>query len=345
MGHGTNHGGGAGTKEGVRRLLISAATLAALRERIAALPCDPVTLEAAAADATLQVHAAFISRDVTGDTTKLRPSDAVQGTYAVLRRSPELQWVHTHSAGADRPIYGELRARGVSVTTSSGANAEVVAQTALAGLLALARRLPALMAAQRELRWAPHIRGADHAKDLPPDLAGQTVVLVGWGPIARTLQPWLAMLGLRVVVVRRSAAEAAPGVETVRFDAIGTVLPRADWLVLACPLNDQTRRLVDAAALARLKPGARVVNVARGEVVEEAALVAALLSGHVGGACLDVFEVEPLPAESPLWRHPNVMVMPHSAGQAAGNAQRVAEIFLGNLERWLEGRPLVNAIE
>ncbi|MBL8347131.1 MAG: D-2-hydroxyacid dehydrogenase [Rubrivivax sp.] len=337
---------GDGTNDGARRrLLISAATLAALREHIAALPCDPVTLEAASADATLQVHAAFISRDVTGDSTKLRLSDAVQATYAVLRRSPNLQWVHTHSAGADRPIYGELRARGVSVTTSSGANAEVVAQTALAGVLALARRLPHLMAAQREHRWAPHIQAQAQGQPLPADLAGQTVVLVGWGPIARTLQPWLAMLGLRVIVVRRSAAEAAPGIETIRFDALATVLPRADWLILACPLNEETRRLVDTPALARLKPGARVVNVARGEVVDEAALAAALESGHVGGACLDVFEVEPLPAESPLWRHPNVMVMPHSAGQAAGNAQRVAEIFLGNLERWLRGRPLINAIE
>lgn len=362
MGHGADHGGDAGASQGAndrandrandgadhdacRRLLISAATLKALRERIATLPCDPVTLEAAAADATLQVHAAFISRDVTGDSTKLRLSDAAQATYAVLRRSPNLQWVHTHSAGADRPIYGELRARGVSVTTSSGANAEVVAQTALAGVLALARRLPQLMAAQREQRWAPHILAQAQGQPLPADLAGQAVVLVGWGPIARTLQPWLAMLGLRVIVVRRSAAEAAPGIETVRFDALATVLPRADWLILACPLNDETRRLIDAAALARLKPGARVVNVARGEVVDEAALAAALESGHVGGACLDVFEVEPLPAASPLWRHPNAMVMPHSAGQAAGNAQRVAEIFLGNLERWLRGRPLLNAIE
>jgi len=321
-------------------VLVSAATLQAIGPRLRELPCEAVTLEATHADEAMQVQAAFISRDITGRSTKTQLEADLLASYAVLRRSPQLQWVHTHSAGADRPIYAELRARGVAVTTSSGANAEVVAQTALAGLLALARRLPALMAAQRERRWAPHVAAAA----LPADLAGQTVVLVGWGPIARTLQPWLAMLGLRVVVVRRSTEQAAPGVETHRFDALAQVLPRADWLVLACPLTDETLRLVDAAALAQLKPGARLINVARGEVVDEAALVEALRAGHLGGACLDVFEREPLPETSPLWNLPGVIVMPHSAGQAAGNAARVADIFIDNLARWLQGRPLRHAV-
>jgi phosphoglycerate dehydrogenase-like enzyme len=322
------------------RVLLSRAAHDALAARLQALPCQPVTLEEAAADASVEVEAAFVSRDITGRSTKTQLEAALTATYVVLRRSPGLRWVHSHSAGADRPIYGELRARGVAVSTSSGANADVVAQTALAGVLALSRRVPALMAAQRERRWAPHIG----EPTLPADLAGQTVVLVGWGPIARTLQPWLTMLGLNVLIVRHSAGAAGAGLETVRFAALGDVLPRADWLVLACPLSDETRHLVDAAALARLKRGACIVNVARGEVVDEAALVAALRSGHLGGACLDVFEREPLPADSPLWTLPDVIVMPHSAGQAAGNAARVADIFLQNLERWLHGQPLVNAV-
>jgi phosphoglycerate dehydrogenase-like enzyme len=329
----------------VARVLMSAAARHDLAQALAALQAttggfEPVTLDAARADPTLQVDAAFISRDITGPSTKTQLTDDVLAAYAVLRRSPQLRWVHSHSAGTDRPIYGELRARGVAVTTSAGANAMVVAQTALGGVLALARRLPQLMQAQRERRWAPLIAGP-----APPDLAGQTAVLVGWGPIARTLQPWLTMLGMKVVVVRRSDAAAAPGVPTLRFDAFATALPQADWLILACPLNPQTQRLVDAAALACLKPGAMLVNVARGEVVDEAALVAALQSGRVGGACLDVFELEPLSPASPLWRLPQVIVLPHSAGHAAGNAARVAAIFLDNLERWLQGRPLVNAAE
>ncbi len=329
-----------------RRVLVSADVAATLsdvfvRPRSAGPPLEIVTLDEARDDPSIEVQAAFISRDITGPSSKTQLSDAVLATYAVLRRSPALRWVHTHSAGADRPIYAELRARGVAVTTSAGANAAVVAQTALAAVLALARRLPQQWQAQRERRWAPL---AAEASALPAELAGQTAVLVGWGPIARTLRPWLAMVGLHVVVVRREAEAAGPGIETLRHDALAEALPRADWLILACPLNAQTRGLVDEAAFARLKPGARLVNVARGEVVDEAALIEALCTGRLGGAWLDVFETEPLPAESPLWTHPQVVVTPHSAGHGAGNATRVAAIFVENLDRWQRGQPLLNLI-
>lgn len=300
-----------------------------------------VLLDDPAAAAPLPVHAAFISRDITGLSTKQRPLQDLVRCYGVLRASPELAWVHAHSAGADRPIYPELRARGVAVTTSAGANASVVAASALGGLLALSRRLPQLFAAQGDRRWAPLVG----AGPLPPDLAGQTAVIVGWGPIAQALQPHLALLGLHVIVVRRGDAAAAPGVETVASSALHRVLPRADWLLLCCPLTAATRGLVDAAALACLKRGAHIVNVARGEVIVEAALEAALASGQVGGAFLDVFEHEPLPADSPLWGHREVIVTPHSAGQSAGHAARVAAMFAANLSRWLRGEPLAHAVE
>jgi phosphoglycerate dehydrogenase-like enzyme len=326
-----------------RKLLLSARTQASLAAELQPLlqgmGLELVTLETAAADDRVQVDAAFISRDVTGLSLKHVVLEDLAHCYRVLRRSPQLSWVHTHSAGADRPIYAELMARGVAVTTSSGANAEVVAQTALAGLLALSRRFPQLLAAQARREWAPLIAGP-----LPPDLAGQTVVLVGWGPIAQRIQPVLALLGLHVVVVRRTDAPAGPGIETVRFTALPQVLPRAQWLLLACPLTAETRGLIDAAALALLPPGAQLINVARGEVVVEQALIAALQSGHLGGAFLDVFEVEPLPADSPLWSLPGVMVTPHSAGPAAGNAARTAAIFMNNLRRWLQGEPLHNQV-
>jgi D-2-hydroxyacid dehydrogenase (NADP+) len=321
------------------QVLVSAAAHAALLEATQGWPCEFVTLEAAGDDSGVQVHAAFISRDITGASTKTQLSPAVQSTYAVLRRSPQLRWVHTHSAGADRPIYGELRQRGVIISTSSGANAQVVAQTALAAVLAQARRLPQLWAAQRERRWAPLI---DH--QTPPDLSGQNALLVGWGPIARHLAPWLQMLGLNVTVLRHSAGvEAAPGLPTHPYTALSDCLPQADWLVLACPLSAATRGLVNAEALARARPNLVLVNVARGEVVDETALTAALRAGRIGAAWLDVFSTEPLPPESPMWRLPQVQVMPHSAGHAAGNAQRVQELFVQNLRAWLEGRPLVNS--
>lgn len=324
-----------------KRLLLSAQARRDLGETIAAAAAghalELLNLEDIAGDESVDVHAAYISRDVTGLSTKHEVRPPLADCYRVLRRSRDLAWVHTHSAGADRPIYTELTARGVAVSTSAGANAEVVAQTALGALLALARRFPQLRAAQSRREWAPLVAGP-----LPADLAGQTVVLVGWGGIAQRLQRWLAMLGLQVIVVRHSAVPAGAGIETVRYADLAQVLPRAQWLLLACPLSDTTRRLVDAAALARLPAGAMLINVARGEVIDQDGLIEALQSGRLGGAFLDVFEHEPLPRDSPLWTLPNTVISPHSAGHSAGNAARWSAIFIDNLTRWLRGEPIHN---
>lgn len=326
------------------RILLSAEVRQALAPAIAGVlgPRAFELLTAAEAEAAqADVDLAFISRDVTGLSTKHVLTDGLQAFYAVLRRSAAPQWVHIHSAGADRPIYPELRARGVQVTTSSGANAEVVAQTALAGLLALARRFPQLMAAQQARLWAPLVGEAR----APRDLAGQTAVVVGWGPIGQRLGAFLRLLGLRLVVVRQSPAPVeAEGVETVSFAGLSAVLPRADWLLLACPLTPQTRGLVNRAALAALPAGACLVNVARGEVVVESDLIEALQEGRLGGAYLDVFEHEPLGRDSPLWGLANVIVTPHSAGHSDGNHRRVCELFLDNLARWHAGQPLQHGI-
>lgn len=325
------------------RILLSQQALArhgsAIAQVLGARPYEFVAIESAVAGGRSDVDVAFISREVTGLSTKHELAPSLQSCYEVLRRSAGLKWVHIHSAGADRAIYVELRARGVTVTTSSGANAEVVAQTALAGLLALARRFPQLMAAQREHRWAPLLGGR-----LPRDLGGQTAVLVGWGPIGQRIAAFLRLLGLQVVVVRRQAQAARDGVEMVSFEDFLRVLARADWLLLACPLTAQTRGLVDARALAALPAGAGLINVARGEVVVESDLVAALQSGHLGGAFLDVFEHEPLPPASPLWDLPQVMATPHSAGHSDGNEARVAAMFLDNLRRWCAGETLLNIV-
>lgn len=321
------------------RILLSQQALTqwrtAIEQVLAGRPHEFVTIESAVASGRSDLDLAFISREVTGLSTKHELAPSLQACYEVLRRSPGLKWVHIHSAGADRDIYVELRGRGVSVATSSGANAEVVAQTALAGLLALARRFPQLMAAQREHRWAPLLGGR-----LPRDLGAQTAVLVGWGPIGQRIGAFLRLLGLQLIVVRTQAAPARDGVETVGFEDFQAVLPRADWLLLACPLTDQTRRLVDARALAALPAGAGLINVARGEVVVEADLIAALQSGRLGGAFLDVFEHEPLAADSPLWDLPQVIATPHSAGHSDGNEARVAAMFLDNLRRWCAGEAL-----
>ena len=311
------------------------------RERLAARLAGQVVLVSLdEAERGEPFDAAFVTREVTGLSTKhdVRPGTA--RFYEAMRAQPALRWVHVHSAGADRPIYVALRERGVQVTTSTGANAAVVAQTALAGVLALARRFPQLMAAQHEGRWAPLF-----GSGVPRDLAGQAAVVVGWGPIGRQVGAWLGMLGLRVTAVRRSAGTDESGVACVAYGDLHTVLPHADWLVLACPLTPLTHGLVDAAVLARLPATAHIVNVARGEVVDESALVDALRAGRLSGAFLDVVAHEPLPADSPLWSLPNVIATPHSAGISDGNATRVEAIFLDNLARWRDGLPLLNAVD
>jgi phosphoglycerate dehydrogenase-like enzyme len=311
--------------------------------RMGQRPYALISLEAAAAEQRTDAQVAFISREVTGTSTKHEIHPALQQVYALLRQSPSLQWVHIHSAGADRQIYLDLLAKGVQITTSSGANAQVVAAVALAGILALARRFPLLWAEQQTRQWLP-MMGARMPRDLP----GQTATIVGWGPIGQKLGSLLQALGLQVVVVRQQVAEPqhppSEGVEMVTFESWTQVLPKTDWLILACPLTSKTRQLVNASALAALPQGAHLINVARGEVVDEPALVAALQSGHLGGAFLDVFAHEPLPPDSPLWAMPQVMITPHAAGHSDGNESRVGQMFLDNLRCWTEGAPLRNSV-
>ncbi|WP_445263669.1 D-2-hydroxyacid dehydrogenase [Ramlibacter sp. PS3R-8] len=280
---------------------------------------------------------AFVSRDVTGASTKHRVLPPTQQMYDALLRAERLQWVHIHSAGADRPVYVALQERGVPIATSSGANAPVVAQSALLGLLALARHWPLLLAAQRRHEWAPLITSG-----LPRDLHGQTAVVVGWGPVGREIGRLLQAIGLSLIVVRRTAAAPRPGMRTVCDTELHEVLPRADWLVLACPLTQRTEGLVGARELALLPSHCGIVNVARGEVIVQEALVEALRGRRIAGAYLDVFAYEPLPADSPLWDLPNVILTPHSAGFSDGNAERVARMFLDNLGRWSRGEALAN---
>lgn len=308
----------------------------AVRARLGARPCVFVAPGDAQA---AQAEIAFVSRDVTGLSTKHEILLATQAMYDALLAAAGLRWLHMHSAGADRPVYGQLLARGVQLTTSSGANAPVVAQTALLGLLALARHWPRLIAAQQQRRWAPLL-----ASGLPRDLRGQTAVVVGWGPVGQEVARLLQALGLHCIAVRRAAGGVDVQPRTVAYAQLPLVLPQADWLVLACPLNATTRGLIGAAELALLPAHAGLVNVARGDVVDEAALIEALRGGRLLGAYLDVFAHEPLPEASPLWTLPNVLLTPHSAGFSDGNEARVADMFLDNLARYAAGQPLARLV-
>ena len=319
------------------KILMSALARPALQAPLANLlvgrPYECITFEDAIASGRRDFDVAFVSRDVTGLSTKHELAPSLKACYQVLEETPSLRWVHIHSAGADRDVYVRLKAKGVHVATSSGANAEVVAQTALAGLLALSRQFPQLVHAMHARQWAPLL-----GSELPPDLQGQNVVLVGWGPIAQRLAQFLQMLSLNVTVVRQHPQNQI-GVDSsqarmITFADLNSVLPSTHWLILTCPLTDTTRGLVNATTLALMPRGSGLVNVARGEVVVEKDLIKALETGPLGSAFLDVFEHEPLPKESPLWHLPNVIVTPHSAGFSAGNEERVSQMFLKNLKEW-----------
>jgi D-2-hydroxyacid dehydrogenase (NADP+) len=296
---------------------------------ILALPCDPTGRLSEAECARVEV--AFFSGDVFPDFARQ--------FFSTVRKAPRLKWLHVFNVGVDHPIFEEMLARGVRLTTSAGSTAVPIAQTAIMALTALARGFPRWLVAQRSRRWDPE------RSQPPTDLQGQTAVIVGLGKIGTEIARLAQVLGLKVVGVRRGPRGPGDAVDEMHPPAaLPGLLARCDWLILACPLTPETRGLIGADALARLPRGARLVNVARGEIVDEPALIAALKSGHLAGAYLDVFGTEPLPPESPLWELPNVLVTPHNSAAAAGNDRRVLELFIDNLGRWERGGPLLNEV-
>ena len=310
--------------------IAAAATRAGIAARLLVLPENP-DARLPEADCA-RIDAAFFSWD-------LYPAHSRQ-FFSSVRKAPRLQWLHVFNVGVDHPIYAEMLERGVRLTTSAGSTAEPIAQTAIMGLLALARGFPHWLASQRMRAWAPVRTGK-----LPRDLREQCAVIVGLGSIGTEIARLARALGLKVIGVRRGPRRPEDPVDELLAPAqLAGALPRCDWLFIACPLTPETRGMVDAQMLARLPQGARLINIARGEIVVERDLVAALVSGHLAGAFLDVFEAEPLPPDSPLWDLPNVLVTPHNSSAAAGNDERVLGIFLENLGRWHRGTALVNEV-
>ena len=290
----------------------------------------------------VQFDAALISRDVTATSTKQKIIPSTQTFYDLLLSSPDLRWVQIHSAGADRQIYLDLMKQGVTISGSSGVNAPVVMQNAIAGILMLARKFPQMLKAQTEHRWDSLIN-----YPLPEDLSGQTAVIVGRGPIGDAITKALHVFGVKTISVGFNAAlkENQQSIDDViHISQLHQVLPQAQWLVLACPLSNDTRSVIDHTAFNLLPKGAHIINIARGEIINEPDLIAALQSKKLGGAYLDVFASEPLDPASPLWDMENVIATPHSAGHSAGNEQRVLELFVKNLHLFAQGQVLKNQI-
>ena len=277
--------------------------------------------------------------ELTMLTRDLRFSELFPSFVDTVIAARNLKWANFHSTAIEQHAFVDpLLARGVRLTTSAGTNSGPVVQTAIAGLLMMARRFPRWLDAQRRHAWEP-MRGSE----APADLRGQTIMVVGLGNIGMPVAQFCQGLGMHVIGIRRTPKGAKDTLAEIHpLAKFVELLPRCQWVVLACPYTKETHHLVNAATLAKLPRGAALINVARGRVADEPALIEALKSGQLGCAHLDVFEKEPLPAESPLWGLPNVILTPHNASAASGNDRRSVELFLVNLEKWARGEPLLN---
>jgi phosphoglycerate dehydrogenase-like enzyme len=271
------------------------------------------------------------------------PGDSAEGLAAAVTGLPRLRWVHATSAGAGEQVRraglpAEALDR-VVVTTSSGVHAVPLAEFAILGLLAIAKELPRFVEGQQARAW-PEVRQPLR------ELSGQTLFLVGLGDIGREVARLGKALGMRTVGFRRTEGPPPDHVDEVHGPKrLAELAGRADAMVVSLPLTEQTAGLIDRATIERLPASCIFVNVGRGGVVDEPALIEALRERRIAGAVLDVFATEPLPESSPLWTLPNVLVTPHAAALSARENERIVELFCDNLRRYLDGRPLCNVVE
>jgi phosphoglycerate dehydrogenase-like enzyme len=267
---------------------------------------------------------------------------SVADLAAVAGRMPRLRWVQSLAAGPDAVLAAGFPPD-VVVTSGAGLHDATVTEHALALVLSLVRRLPAAARAQAEHRWARELGGLQplHPEGAVTTLLGARVLIWGFGAIGQTLAPVLRSLGASVRGVARSAGRRS-GFEVVAEDGLDAELRRTDVLVMVLPSTPATRHALDADRLAALPAHAHVVNVGRGSTVDEAALVAALESGRLGGAALDVTGTEPLPADSALWDAPGLVLTPHAAG---GRPVGADELVAVNVTALLAGGPLRNVVD
>jgi phosphoglycerate dehydrogenase-like enzyme len=263
----------------------------------------------------------------------------------ILSRAPGLRLVQLTSAGADRLIDSDVvRAAGVTVTTASGLHATPISEYVIGAMIAFAKGLPRAIKAQEERQWRPF---------WPQELEGTTVAVLGLGAIGRRVAELSKALGMRVLGVRRSAEKRMSGVETGEPAVdelyppaqLREVLEQSDYVVLAVPLTAESHHMIGETELRAMKPNSVIVNIARGAVIDQAALVRALKEGWIAGAALDVTDPEPLPPDNDLWDAPNVLITPHISGGTPRYMDRAVEIFCDNLRRYLNGEPLRNVVD
>ena len=272
-----------------------------------------------------------------------------------LELAPGLRWLQLHSAGANHLLDHPIMKSDVAITTVSGIHATPIAEYVFASILTYRWRVPMWTHCQREGRW-PSGRWGLYAR---PELRDSTLGIVGYGSIGREVGRIGQAFGMRVLALRRSAGRTKEGYTSERTgDAAGSIparfygpdslhemLSKCDYVVIAVPLTPETLGLIGSEELKAMKSSAYLVNIARGPIVDEAALAQAVEQGWIAGAGLDVFEQEPLPADSPLWALENVLISPHVAGFTPRYDERAKALFAENLGRYLSGEPLLNLVD
>jgi phosphoglycerate dehydrogenase-like enzyme len=261
--------------------------------------------------------------------------------FAACRK---LKWLHSTAAGVGQLMYPELRRSGIEVTNASGVHTIPMAEHILGTLIALARRFPDCFRFQQQARWAQQ-----ELWDLPVrprELRGQVLLFIGFGAIGRAVAAIAQPLGMRIRAVTRSGqGDAALAEKFYPSARLHEALPEADFVILAAPETPETRQMIGAPELARMKPSAYFINVARGALVDEPALIAALERHAIAGAALDVASHEPLPADSPLWKLENAFITPHISAVSDNLWTRQTDLLMNNLERWFSGRELLNRVD
>ena len=254
----------------------------------------------------------------------------------ILESHPELRWIHSGSAGVDHILTPAFLGSKVILTNSSGVHAESIAEWTVAGILALEKDLRTIFSQQQAREWEKVER---------TQLTGKRVVILGAGHLGSEIAKRLRPFGVRLIGVRRRVRDAAEFDETHSVDQLPEVCRSADWLIVAAALTDETRGLVNQSVLSALPPTARLANVARGEIVDERAMVEALKQGRLAGAMLDVFSTEPLPADHPLWAMPQVIVLPHTTWRSPQVREKQLALFKENLRRFVKGEDLLNVVD
>jgi len=259
-------------------------------------------------------------------------------------KARRLKWLHSTAVGVGQLMYPELRCSKVIVTNVSGVHSIPMAEHVLGTLVALARNFPATFRYQRERHWAQ--QEIWDSPQRPRELTGQVLLIVGFGAIGRELARVIKPLGMKIWAVTRSGKANLALVERAEpASRLRELLPQADFVVLAAPETPESRHLIGAAEFAAMKPTAYLINVARGSLVDEAALIDALRRCAIAGAALDVVSQEPLPPESPLWEMENVFLTPHISAATEHLWERQTALLLENLERWFGGRRLLNRVD